>query len=146
MYLFLIWFHLIAKLNGFLNFVYSTSILLTVTLIRTVSVSLIHTHTHTHTHTQGRVWMSDEMEASMVCMCAKSLQSCLTLCDPMTVACTALLSMGLFRQEYWSGMHALPPPENFPHAGIKPECLTPALAVRFFTISTTWEVQVCMDV
>ena len=32
-------------------------------------------------------------------------QSCLTLCDlPWTVTCQAPLSMGFFRQEYWSGL------------------------------------------
>ena len=36
--------------------------------------------------------------------CAKSHQSCLTLWDPMDVACQASLSMGLSRQEYWSGL------------------------------------------
>ena len=33
---------------------------------------------------------------------AKSLQSCLTLVTPWTVACQAPLSMGFSRQEYWS--------------------------------------------
>ena len=36
-------------------------------------------------------------------------QSCLTLCDPMDVACQAPLFMGLPRQEYWSGL-PFPPP------------------------------------
>ena len=35
-------------------------------------------------------------------MCAKSLQLCLTPCDPMDVAHQAPLSMGFSRQEYWS--------------------------------------------
>ena len=35
-------------------------------------------------------------------MCAMLLQSCLTLCNPMTIACQAPLSMGFSRQEYWS--------------------------------------------
>ena len=31
-------------------------------------------------------------------------QLCLTLCEPMDyIACQAFLSMGLSRQEYWSG-------------------------------------------
>ena len=34
----------------------------------------------------------------------KSTQSCLTLCDPWTVACQAPLSMGISRQKYWSGL------------------------------------------
>ena len=31
-------------------------------------------------------------------------QSCLTLCDPITVPCQASLSVGFSRQEYWSGL------------------------------------------
>ena len=38
---------------------------------------------------------------------AKSLHSCLTLCDPMTVAHQAPLSMGFSRQEYWSMLPSL---------------------------------------
>ena len=35
---------------------------------------------------------------------AKSLQSCLTLCDPIEAAHQALLSLGFSRQECWSGL------------------------------------------
>ena len=35
---------------------------------------------------------------------AKSLQSCPTLCDPKTAAHQAPLSLGLSRQEHWSGL------------------------------------------
>ena len=71
-------------------------------------------------------------------MCAKLLQSCLTLCDPMDcVACQTPLSLGLSRQEYWSGLPC-PPLGDLPNPGIKPMSLTsPALAGRFFTTSTT---------
>ena len=37
-----------------------------------------------------------------VCMHAKSFQSFLTICDPMTLAHQAPLSMGFSRKEYWS--------------------------------------------
>ena len=37
-------------------------------------------------------------------MRAKSLQLCLTLATPWTAAHQAPLSMGFFRQEYWSGL------------------------------------------
>ena len=38
-------------------------------------------------------------------VCIKSLQSYLTLCDPMDyIAHQAPLSMGFPRQEYWSGL------------------------------------------
>ena len=35
---------------------------------------------------------------------AKSLQLCPTLCDSMTVAHQAPLSLGFSRQEHWSGL------------------------------------------
>ena len=73
-------------------------------------------------------------------MHAKSLQSCLTLCEPMDcVACQAPLSMGFSRQKYWSGLPC-PLPGDLPNPGIKPTSpASPALADEFFTISATWE-------
>ena len=45
----------------------------------------------------------------------------------------APLSMGFFRQEYWSGLPC-PPPEDLPDPQIKPESLlSPALAGGYFT-------------
>ena len=68
-------------------------------------------------------------------MCAKWLQSCLTLCDP--IDCQAPLSMGFSRQEYWSGLPC-PPPGDLPDTGIESVSLTsPASAGRFFTINAT---------
>ena len=56
-----------------------------------------------------------------------------------TAACQAPLSMGFSRQEYWSGLPC-PPPGYLPNPGIEPTSLmSPALAGRFFTTSTTWE-------
>ena len=58
-----------------------------------------------------------------------------------TVALQAPLSMGFTRQEYWSGLPCLPP-EDLPNPVIKPlSPISPALAGRFFTSSTTWECQ-----
>ena len=74
-------------------------------------------------------------------MCAKSLQSCPTLCDPMDyIACHAPLFMGFFRQEYWSGL-PLSPLENLPDPGIKPMSpnMSSGLAGGFFTIIANWE-------
>ena len=51
---------------------------------------------------------------------------------PWTVACQAPLSLGFFRQEYWSGL-PFPPPGCLPNPGIQPVSLSPALASRFFT-------------
>ena len=59
---------------------------------------------------------------------------------PGTVACQAPLSMGFSRQDYWSGL-PFSSPENLPDGWIEPMSLmSPALAGRFFTTSTTWEV------
>ena len=46
-------------------------------------------------------------------------QSCPTLCDPVTVARQAPLSMGFSRQEYWSGL-PFPSPGDLPNPGIEP--------------------------
>ena len=57
-------------------------------------------------------------------------KSCQTLCDPWTVAHQAPLSLGLPRQEYWSGL-PFPSPGDLPNSGIEPT--SPALAGRSFT-------------
>ena len=59
-------------------------------------------------------------------MCAKLLQSCLTLCDPVDrhIAHQAPLSMGFHRKEDWSGL-PFPSPRDLPNPGIKP--VSPAL-------------------
>ena len=55
------------------------------------------------------------------------------------VACQAAVSMGFTKQEYWSGLPC-PAPGDLPGPGIEPVSLiSPALAGRFFTTSTTWE-------
>ena len=51
-----------------------------------------------------------------VCVCVWVAQSCLTLCDPWTVAHQAPLSMGFSRQEHWSGLPC-PSPGIFPTQG-----------------------------
>ena len=51
-----------------------------------------------------------------VCVCARTCVQalvCPTLCDPMDyTACQAPLSMGISKQEYWSGL-PLPSPDVF---------------------------------
>ena len=73
------------------------------------------------------------------CVCAKSLQSCPTLCDPMDCSPPGPSAHGFSRQKYWSGLPC-PSPGNLPNPGIKPTCLkSPAVEGRFFTTSATWE-------
>ena len=58
---------------------------------------------------------------------------------PWTVALQAPLSMGFFRQEYWSELPC-PPPGDFHDPGIEPTSLTsPALVGGSCTTSTTRE-------
>ena len=58
---------------------------------------------------------------------------------PWTLAHQAPLSMGFSRQECWSRL-PFPSPEDLPDPGIEPASLvSPALASRFCTTSTTWE-------
>ena len=53
--------------------------------------------------------------------------------NPRTVARQATLSMGLPRQEYWSGL-PFPSPGDLPNPGIEPMSpVSPALASGFFT-------------
>ena len=47
------------------------------------------------------------------------------------VACQAPMSLGFFRQEYWSGL-PIPSPGDLPDPGIEP--VSPALADGFFTL------------
>ena len=73
------------------------------------------------------------------CMHAKSLQLYLTLCDPMSCSLQAPLSMGVSRQEYWSGLPC-PPWGDLPQPGVEPMSLVPtSLVSGLFTTSATWE-------
>ena len=70
------------------------------------------------------------MLASGLTVCSVA-QLCPTLYNPMDcVACQPPLSMGISRQEYWSGLSS-PPAGDLPDPGIEPA--SPALAGRFFT-------------
>ena len=58
---------------------------------------------------------------------------------PWTAARQVPLSMGFSWQEYWSGLPCSPP-GHLPEPGIEHSSpLSPVLACRFFTTSTTWE-------
>ena len=64
-----------------------------------------------------------------LCMCVKSLQLCLSLCDPMDCTCQASLSMGFPRQEYWSWV----PLPSLDISDTLSNCSTPS----FPTVSTS---------
>ena len=74
-------------------------------------------------------------------MCAKPLQSYLTLCNPMDCNPPASSVHGILQTRIleWVALPC-PPPRGLPNTGIKPTSLmSPELAGRYFTISTTWE-------
>ena len=52
-------------------------------------------------------------------VCSLDTQLCLTICDPVDCSPPGPLSMGLSRQEYWSGLQ-YPSPGNLPDLGIEP--------------------------
>ena len=58
------------------------------------------------------------MPNSHRCMCATSLQSCLIVVNPRTVAHQAPLSMGFSRQEHWNGL-SYPPPGGLSFPGME---------------------------
>ena len=75
-------------------------------------------------------------------LCVPNCFSCVQLFATLwTVDLQAPLSMGFSRQESWKELPC-PPPGDLPDSGIKPKSLmSPSLAGRFFTTSTTWEVE-----
>ena len=83
-------------------------------------------------------WMGGKYGEGCACVlsCFSRVLFCMTL---WTVVSQAPLSMGFSRKEYWSGLPC-PSPGDLPDPGIEPTSLmSPALAGRFFTSSTTWE-------
>ena len=78
------------------------------------------------------VWCHLPHEA--VCLCAKSIQSCPTLCEPMRLySSLGSLCMGFSRQESWSGL-PFPSQGDLLDPGVLPRSLMSlALAGRFFT-------------
>ena len=72
-------------------------------------------------------------------LCAKSLSHVQLFATLWTAALQAPLSTGFSRQEYWSEL-SCPPLGDLPDPRNKPTSLiSPELAGRLFTTSTTWE-------
>ena len=76
-----------------------------------------------------------------VCVCVESLQSCLTLCEPMDHSPPGSSIHGILQARIRSGLPC-PPPEDLLYPRIEPSSFTsPALAGRFFTTGATWEAK-----
>ena len=72
-------------------------------------------------------------------MHAKSLQSCLTLCDPVNCSLPGSSVHGILQARVLEWI-AILPPGDLPNPGIEPMSLmSPALEGGFFTTSATWE-------
>ena len=72
-------------------------------------------------------------------MCDQLLSRVQLFVTPWTVASQAPLSIGFYRQEYWSKL-TFPSPGDLPNPGIESKSLaSPELAGRYFTTSATWE-------
>ena len=74
-------------------------------------------------------------------MCAKPVQSCPTLCDPVDCSLPDAPVHWILQQGYWSGLPC-PPPGDPPRPEIEAASrMFPALTGGFFTPSGTWETQ-----
>ena len=90
----------------------------------------------------------DSSVSNLICIqarregtCAKSLQSCLTLCHPMDCSRAGSSVHGSVQAKILSGLPC-PSPGVLPNSGIEPPSfMSPALAGRFFITSATWEAQ-----
>ena len=74
-----------------------------------------------------------------MCVCAKSLQLCLTLCDLVDRGPPGSSVHGILQARIleWVAMRSS---RGSSDSGIEhPSVMSPALAGRFFTTSTTWE-------
>ena len=84
-------------------------------------------------------------------MCVlKSLQSCLTLCNPMDCSQPGSSVLGISQArilEWVAVPFSIPSPGDLPDPGIELRSLmSPALASRFFPTAATWEAHTCTHV
>ena len=120
-------------------------------LLNRMMISSWHTSTNTPRYNVSpATWASPSLERASPfkltdkinqCVCCMLICfSCVQLLEtPWTIPHKATLSKGFSRQEYWSGLPFVPP-GDLPAPGFEPKSLmSPALADRFFTTSTTWE-------
>ena len=69
---------------------------------------------------------------------AKSLQSCLILCDPMDHSPPGTSVHGILQVGIWSGLPC-PPPGDLPDPEIEPASLTSPVSAGRFITTATWE-------
>ena len=88
---------------------------------------------------RGEIYSAGTKSTYGLRVCSKSLQSGLTLCDPMDCSPPGSSVHGILQARILEWV-AIPFSRRSSHPGIKPESLkSPALAGRFFTTMATWE-------
>ena len=109
-------------------------------LLSMIFISAYHHTRQAHGRFSVKI-LSEWSVCVCVCVCVCCAQFCL-FSTPWTVACQAPLSMGFFRQEYWTGL-PFSPPRDFSNSGIKPmPSASSALASRFFTTELSGKPEV----
>ena len=84
---------------------------------------------------------TDGRTCNKTSMCTLSCFSHVQLCDPTDCSLTGSSAHGILQARILD-VSLCPSPRNLPNPGIKPRSLmSPPLAGRFFTTSTTWEAQ-----
>ena len=84
-------------------------------------------------------WRAHACTCVCVGVCAKLLQSCLTLCSPMDCSPPGYSVHGILQARSLEWV-AMPSSKDLPNPGIQPVSLiSPVLEGRFFTTSTTWK-------
>ena len=120
-YLLGIFLHFLCLLKSFLFFYCSVLFLFTCSKSLYIMDSGLLLLTYVYCRSSCSLWLvfdslNSESESEVA-------QSCLTLCNPCTVAHQAPPSMGFSSQEYWSGL-PFPSPEDLPNPGIEPRSPT----------------------
>ena len=88
-----------------------------------------------HTHTEKL----KDYKYNWTYVCAKQLQSCWSLCDPMDCSPPGSSVPGILQAGTLEGI-AMPPPGDLPDSGIKLVSLaSPVSASRFFSTGANWE-------
>ena len=82
-----------------------------------------------HIHCLQRTRKKENPQMLLPCVCAKSLQSCPTLCNPIDCNPPGPLSMGFSKQEYWHGLPC-PSPGDLPDRD----------RTHISKVSCTWQV------
>ena len=100
-----------------------------------IQFSSLNTSLHFHCHV---IWVTI-IFCLGACVFSHHIVSHFFVTPWTVVAHQAPLSMGLSRQEHWSGL-SFPSPGDLPDPGVQHVSLmSPALASGFLTISSTWE-------